>query len=135
MAIYWVNHHHLLHAARQVSTATLWLNVHWLFWLSLFPFATAYLGGSRGAPFPIAVYAALSVAAAFAYLLLTRSLIQRNAHIPAVAVLSSKRQTKNLAAMAAMLAAIPVAFVWAPLAIALLIVPAFAYFLPERWVE
>ena len=109
--------------------------MHWLFWLSLFPFATAYLGGSRGAAFPVALYAVLSVAVAFAYLLLTRSLVQRNAHVAAVATLSRRRQTKNLAALAAMVAAIPLAYVWAPLAIALLAVPALAYFLPERWVE
>lgn len=59
VAIYWVNHHNLLHAARRVGNDTLWLNVHFLFWLSLFPFAAAYIGDTRGAPFSVALYAGL----------------------------------------------------------------------------
>lgn len=131
VSIYWVNHHHLLHAARHIATDTLWLNIHWLFWLSLFPFATAYIGAAHGAPFPTAVYATLSLLVAFAYLLLARNLSRRNGHVRAMATLARKRQTKNLVAMTAMAAAIPLAWVWEPLAIALLVAPAVAYFLPE----
>ena len=131
VAIYWVNHHHLLHAARHIGTDTLWLNIHWLFWLSLFPFATAYIGAAHGAPFPTAVYASLSLAVAFAYLLLTRNLTRRNSHVRAMAALAGKRQTKNLVAMALMAVAIPLAWISEPVAIALLVAPAVAYFLPE----
>ncbi len=131
VSIYWVNNHHLLHAARHIATDTLWLNIHWLFWLSLFPFATAYIGAAHGAPFPTAVYATLSLLVAFAYLLLARNLSRRNGHVRAMATLARKRQTKNLVAMTAMAAAIPLAWVWEPLAIALLVAPAVAYFLPK----
>ena len=131
VATYWVNHHHLLHAARAVGADVLWLNIHWLFWLSLMPFATAYLGATRGSAFATVVYSALSAVLAFSYLLLTRALTRRNAHVPAVRALAAKRQTKNILAMAAMLAAMPAAYVWQPLALVLLAAPALAYFLPE----
>lgn len=131
VATYWVNHHHLLHAARAVEADVLWLNIHWLFWLSLTPFATAYLGATRGAAFATLVYSALSAVLAFSYLLLTRAVTRRNAHVPEVRALASKRQTKNILSMAAILAAMPAAYVWQPLALALLAAPAVAYFLPE----
>ena len=131
VAIYWVNHHHLLHPADAVGKRTLWLNIHWLFWLSLFPFATAYIGGTRGAPFAIALYAALSAVVATAFLLLQRSVIAENGHVDHLAQSSRRRTIKNLAAMTSMLAAIPLAWVSEPLALLLLAVPALSYFLPD----
>src|SRR5689334_2187316 len=56
VGIYWNNHHHLLHATRQVSAGILWANLHLLFWLSLFPFATAWMGDNHAQPVPTAVY-------------------------------------------------------------------------------
>ena len=131
VAIYWVNHHHLLHPADAVGKRTLWLNIHWLFWLSLFPFATAYIGGTRGAPFAIALYAALSAVVATAFLLLQRSVIAENGHVDDLVQSSRRRTIKNLAAMTSMLAAIPLAWVSEPLALLLLAVPALSYFLPD----
>ena len=131
VAIYWVNHHHLLHPADAVGKRTLWLNIHWLFWLSLFPFATAYIGGTHGAPFAIALYAALSAVVATAFLLLQRSVIAENGHVDHLAQSSRRRTIKNLAAMTSMLAAIPLAWVSEPLALLLLAVPALSYFLPD----
>lgn len=131
VATYWVNHHHLLHAARDVGADVLWLNIHWMFWLSLLPVATAYLGSTRGAPLAIVVYAALSVIVALSYLFLTRALTRRNFHVPAVRALASHRQTKNILAMFAMLCAIPMAFVSVVLALGLLAAPVIAYFCPD----
>jgi uncharacterized membrane protein len=56
VAIYWVNHHHLLKLCSRINHRSLWLNIHWLFWLSFFPVTTAYIGETRGRPFAIAVY-------------------------------------------------------------------------------
>ncbi|HTQ37058.1 MAG TPA: TMEM175 family protein, partial [Steroidobacteraceae bacterium] len=56
LGIYWNNHHHLLHAARHVNGATLWANAHLLFWLSLVPFVTAWMGENHFAPIPVAAY-------------------------------------------------------------------------------
>ena len=75
LAIYWNNHHHLLQAARHVDGRVLWANVHLLFWLSLVPFVTAWMGENSFAPLPVALYGVVLLCAACAYFLLTRALI------------------------------------------------------------
>jgi uncharacterized membrane protein len=75
VGIYWNNHHHMLHAARRVSGAALWANLHLLFWLSLFPFMTSWLGENHFAAAPTALYGIVLLAAALAYYLLQRALM------------------------------------------------------------
>ena len=76
VGIYWNNHHHLVHALEHgASGAVLWANLHLLFWLSLFPFATAWMGENEFAPTPSAVYGLVLLLAAIAYLLLERAII------------------------------------------------------------
>jgi uncharacterized membrane protein len=70
LGIYWNNHHHLLKAARQVNGSILWANLHLLFWLSLFPFATAWMGENHFTPLPSALYGAVLLLAAIAYYIL-----------------------------------------------------------------
>lgn len=67
LAIYWNNHHHLMHATQSVSGGVLWANMHLLFWLSLVPFTTAWVGGNHGAAVPTAVYGVVLLMAAIAY--------------------------------------------------------------------
>jgi uncharacterized membrane protein len=78
VGIYWNNHHHLFQAAQYVNGRILWANLHLLFWLSLFPFATAWMGENRFAALPVALYGVVLLLAALAYLLLTRTLITRH---------------------------------------------------------
>jgi uncharacterized membrane protein len=75
VGIYWNNHHHLLHACRQVSASILWANLHLLFWLSLLPFATGWMGGNHFASLPTALYGVVLLCAALAYWLLQRAII------------------------------------------------------------
>jgi uncharacterized membrane protein len=75
LAIYWNNHHHLLHVTTGVSGSILWANMHLLFWLSLVPFVTGWMGENSFAPVPTAVYGALLLLAAIAYLLLQRAIL------------------------------------------------------------
>lgn len=75
IGIYWNNHHHLLHATQHVAGGILWANLHLLFWLSLTPFATAWMGANRFAPLPVALYGCLLLLAAIAYYILTKRLI------------------------------------------------------------
>ncbi|HQD57151.1 MAG TPA: TMEM175 family protein, partial [Candidatus Competibacteraceae bacterium] len=75
VGIYWSNHHHLLHAAQRVSGGVLWANLNLLFWLSLFPFATAWMGENHFAPLPSAVYGFVLLMAAIAYYILERAII------------------------------------------------------------
>jgi uncharacterized membrane protein len=70
LGIYWNNHHHLLKAARRVNAGILWANLHLLFWLSLFPFATGWMGENHFSPLPSALYGAVLLLAAIAYYIL-----------------------------------------------------------------
>ena len=78
VAIYWNNHHHLLQAAKHVNGPILWANVHLLFWLSLFPFATGWMGENHFAPLPVAMYGVVLFAAAIAYTILVRVLLRHH---------------------------------------------------------
>jgi uncharacterized membrane protein len=75
VGIYWNNHHHLLHACTRVTGFTLWANLHLLFWLSLFPAATGWMGENHFAPVPSAVYGVVLLMAALAYWILQRAII------------------------------------------------------------
>src|SRR4051812_14049800 len=75
LGIYWNNHHHMLHAARTVSGPILWANLHLLFWLSLTPFATAWMGENHFAPVPVALYGVALLMNAVAYTILLALLI------------------------------------------------------------
>ena len=76
VGIYWNNHHHLLHATQRVNGATLWANLHLLFWLSLIPFTTAWMGDNYCNSWPVAVYGMVLLLAGVAYYILTRILIR-----------------------------------------------------------
>ena len=78
VGIYWNNHHHMLHACRRVSGAALWANLHLLFWLSLIPFATAWVDENHLVPAPVALYGAVLLMAAVAYFILAHILIRDN---------------------------------------------------------
>src|SRR6266478_5810868 len=77
VGIYWNNHHHLLNSTDRVSGAILWANLHLLFWLSLFPFATGWMGENHLAPTPTAVYGFVLLMAAIAYYILERTIIAK----------------------------------------------------------
>jgi uncharacterized membrane protein len=77
LGIYWNNHHHLLQAAHHVDGRILWANLHLLFWLSLVPFGTAWVGANSFAAVPVAAYGVVLLAAALAYYVLVRALIAR----------------------------------------------------------
>src|SRR5262245_24115222 len=74
VGIYWTNHHHMLHSVKHVSGTVLWTNLHLLFWLSLMPFATAFMGENHFAPLPVALYGVDLLMSAVAYFLLVRAL-------------------------------------------------------------
>jgi len=78
IAIYWNNHHHLLHTARHVDGRILWANIHLLFWLSITPFATAWMGDNHFAPLPVAAYGGVLFLLAISFTILVRALIRRH---------------------------------------------------------
>jgi uncharacterized membrane protein len=78
VGIYWSNHHHLFHAVHKVNGSILWANLHLLFWLSLIPFVTGWMGENHFAALPVALYGVVLLCAAIAYLLLSRRLISHH---------------------------------------------------------
>jgi uncharacterized membrane protein len=78
IGIYWNNHHHLMHASHGVNASVMWANMHLLFWLSLLPFATGWMGENHFAPLPVAVYGAALLMPAIAYYILQRCIIRAN---------------------------------------------------------
>ena len=77
IGIYWNNHHHMLHVCHQVSGGILWANLHLLFWLSLIPFGTAWMGENHSAALPTAVYGGVLLCSGIAYLILQNAIIRR----------------------------------------------------------
>ena len=135
VAIFWVSHHHLMHVARRVSAPTLWLNIHWLFWLSLYPFVTNYVSETKGAPLAMACYAAVAAATAIAFAVLARDLRDRNRDNAVLSRTHFRGVAKNTVAITLQLLAIPMAYVSVPVACVLLIIPPIIHFMPDRAAE
>lgn len=138
IGIYWNNHHHLLQAAQRVNGRVLWANLHLLFWLSLLPFATGWLGESGIRPWPVAVYNGVLLMAGVAYFLLARALVAHHGQDSALARAMGERATADLKGLASVLiyaTALPLSFVAPVLGLALPVVVAVMWFLPDRRIE
>jgi len=134
LGIYWNNHHHMLHATERVNGAVLWANLHLLFWLSLVPFVTNWLGDTYNAPLPTAVYGGVLVAAAIAYTVLQTTII-RNQGPHSKLGAAVRRDTKGKASIAMYLAAIPLAFVNPKISDGLYVAVALVWLVPDRRIE
>jgi uncharacterized membrane protein len=134
LGIYWNNHHHLLHAAHGVSAGVLWANLHLLFWLSLIPFTTAWMGENSFAPIPVAAYGAILLCSAFAYLILQHTIIVADGETSHVKR-AIGRDSKGKASAILYAIAIPLAFVrtWAAETIYALV--AVIWLIPDRRLE
>ncbi len=134
IGIYWSNHHHLLQATQHVNGATLWANLHLLFWLSLVPFATAWMDTNHFEALPVAVYGAILLAAGTAYFILTRTLIRLHGRGSTLGILIG-RDRKGLASILIYAAAIPLAFVRPWIAGASYILVAILWIVPDSRIE
>ncbi len=134
IGIFWNNHHHLLHATQRVNGATLWANLQLLFWLSLVPFTTAWMGENHFAAWPVAVYGMVMLFAGVAYFILTRSLIALHGANSTLAT-SLGRDRKGKISIAIYAMAIPLAFVNPWIAGACYISVAVIWFVPDRRIE
>ncbi len=134
VGIYWNNHHHLFHATGQVTGGILWGNLHLLFWLSLFPFTTGWMGENHFAPVPTALYGFVLLLAGIAYFILQHAIIagQGTGSVLATAI---GRDWKGKLSLAAYLAAIPLAFVSSWIALGLYAAVAVAWLIPDRRIE
>jgi uncharacterized membrane protein len=134
VGIYWNNHHHMLHAVRKISGAVLWANLHLLFWLSLFPFATGWMGENHFAAMPAAVYGTVLLMAAIAYWLLQQAIIATEgpASVLKVAVGADwKGKVSPLLYVTAIVSAFWVQW----LALGLYVLAALIWLIPDRRIE
>ena len=134
LGIYWNNHHHMLQAATRVTGGVLWANLHLLFWLSLVPFVTGWVGENHFAPVPTAVYGAVLLMAGLAYLVLERVLVAADGDSSrlATAVGSDRKGRLSLVLYAA---AIPLAFLHEAISDGIYVAVAVMWLVPDRRIE
>ncbi len=134
VGIYWNNHHHLLRASRGIDGRAMWLNLHLLFWLSVVPFTTSWLGEHPDASIPTALYGFTLLADAIAYVALERALVAVNGSASAFARAASS-STKGKISLVCYLLAIAGAFVSTKISDALFVAVAVMWFVPDRRFE
>jgi uncharacterized membrane protein len=134
LSIYWNNHHHLLQAVRQVNGRILWANLHLLFWLSLIPFVTAWMGENHFTSVPVALYGVVMLASAIAYTILTVSLISHHGKDSPLAIALGK-DIKGKLSLLIYTTAIPVAFANSWLACAMYMIVSCIWLIPDRRIE
>jgi uncharacterized membrane protein len=134
LGIYWSNHHHLLHAVQHVDGRVLWANLHLLFWLSLVPFVTAWMGENHFARWPLAFYGVVLLFASIAYFVLARSLISLHGK-ESVLANALGRDFKGWISTLIYLVAIPLALLKWWLACFLYVLVAIIWLVPDRRIE
>ena len=134
VGIYWNNHHHLWQAAKGVNGPILWANMHLLFWLSLIPFVTGWMGENNFALMPVVLYGGVLWFAGLAYYILTRALIAHHGQDSLLAEAIGK-DSKGLWSLYIYTAAIPLAFLAPWLAALLYVVVAIMWLIPDRRIE
>jgi uncharacterized membrane protein len=134
IGIYWNNHHHMLHTSTRVTGRMLWANLHLLFWLSLFPFVTGWMGENHFAAVPSALYGGVLLAAAIAYLILQQTIIAaQGPQSPLKAAIGSDWKGKVSPVLYVL--GIISAFFWLWVAQALYVVGALLWLVPDRRIE
>ena len=134
LGIYWSNHHHLFQATQHVDGRVLWANLHLLFWLSLIPFVTGWMGENEFAAWPVALYGAVMLFAAVAYFILTRALLALHGSKSVLAT-ALGRDFKGKVSIVIYLVAISLAFLNSWLAGTLYVLVAVMWLVPDRRIE
>ena len=134
VGIYWNNHHHMLHATRRISGGVLWANLHLLFWLSLFPFVTGWVGQNPSASFPTALYGVVLLMSGTAFQILARVIIAGEGPESLLARAIGD-DLKGKASLVMYAAAIPLAFVRTWISQALYVAVALIWLVPDKRIE
>ena len=134
VGIYWNNHHHMLHLVQTVTGPILWANLHLLFWLSLVPFVTAWMGENQLTTLPVALYGGVLLMAAVAYLILMTLIIRHEGRESAIAK-AMGRDFKGKASPFLYATGIGLAFVQPLISVGLYVLVAAMWFIPDRRVE
>ena len=134
IAIYWNNHHHLMHLVRHIDGASMWANAHLLFWLSLTPSTTAWMGSTHFATTPVALYGIVLFMSAVAFTILVRCLIAPDVgNTTLAAAVGSDR--KGWVSLALYATAIPLAFIYRWIAVGIYILVALTWLVPDKRIE
>jgi uncharacterized membrane protein len=134
VGMYWTNHHHMLHSVRSVNGAALWANLHLLFWLSLFPATTAWMGNTQFAMWPVAAYGMVSLMSGAAYYILARVLVRSHGESSEIAQ-ALGRDVKGQASLVMYIVGIGLAFINPWLGLAMYVLVATMWFVPDRRFE
>ena len=134
LGIYWNNHHHMLHATARVNGRILWANLHLLFWLSLVPFTTGWMGENHFAPLPTAVYGAVLLLAGIAYLILANAIVAEHGPDSQLAQ-ALGRDRKGKLSLVLYAIAIPLAFVNQWISDAIYVAVATIWLVPDTRIE
>lgn len=134
LGIYWSNHHHLLQAVSQVDGRVLWANLHLLFWLSLIPFVTSWMGENNFAAVPVALYGGVLLLAAIAYFILAHSLIALHGKDSVIAT-ALGRDVKGKVSILIYIIAIPLALFFPLGAFLIYVLVAVMWLVPDRRIE
>jgi uncharacterized membrane protein len=134
LGIYWNNHHHLLYACDRVTGKVLWANLHLLFWLSLIPFVTHFMGANHAEQLPTALYGVVLLMAAIAYTILLKTLLAGHGPESDLALAIGSDRKGKMSMMLYVLA-IPLAFVHQLIAIAIYVIVASIWLVPDRRIE
>ncbi len=132
--IYWNNHHHMLHLVQRVNGAILWANLHLLFWLSLTPFVTGWMGANHFAPTPVALYGVLLLMSGLAYFILQRTIVVSQGHASLLAK-AIGRDAKGKLSLVFYALAIPLAYVQQWIAGGLYVLVALMWLIPDLRIE
>ena len=134
VGIYWNNHHHLMHAAQHVNGGVMWANLNLLFWLSLFPFTTGWMGENHFAPVPVAVYGVNCIMTALGYTILVRFLLATHGSDSMLAK-AIGNNFYGYISLAIYAAAVAVSFFASYVSLALYFLVAAIWFIPDRRIE
>lgn len=135
LAIYWNNHHHMLQATRKVNGKVLWANMLLLFWLSLIPFATGWMGENHFAPLPTAIYGVVLLMAAISYTLLQNKLVKHTDDDDKLLAEAVGSDIKGKISLLCYAIAIPMAFVQQNISHGLYVLVALIWLVPDRRIE
>lgn len=132
--IYWNNHHHLFHAVEQIDAKVMWANANLLFWLSLFPFVSGYMGENDFAPLPVLMYAIVAFMAAIAYTILTTFLTKIH-HEDSILNIAQKESKKGKISLGLYFLAVCIAYFFPVIACGIFITVAIMWFFPSKKIE
>jgi len=135
LGIYWNNHHHMLQAAKKVNGKILWANMHLLFWLSLVPFATGWMGENHFAPLPTAIYGVVLLCSAIAYVILQTLIVRHHKGIDTTLAEAIGSDLKGKLSMVLYIVAIPMAFINEWISDGLYVAVAVMWLIPDRRIE